>query len=64
MHYGLEFAFYSSPQEVNVAVEKLAKKNRVARLTDAEKKRLRFQIRERQKIRARKETARRKECPK
>jgi len=59
MHYGLEFAFYSSPQEVQEAIKKLAKANRAIKITEAEKKRLRQQIQDRQRICRRKEKARR-----
>ena len=64
MHYGLEFAYYSSPQEVKEAIKKLAKPNRITRLSEAEKKRIRMQIQERQRIRKIKEARRREGDPK
>ena len=64
MHYGLDFVFSSSPGEVKEAIKKLAKPNRITRLSEAEKKRLRIQIRERQRIRKIMEARRREGDPK
>jgi len=59
-HYGLSFVLNCSPEQVGAKVKELEKVNRV-RLTDRDKDILRIGLRERMKVRRRKEDARREE---
>ena len=59
-HYGLEFALKNSTIDIQAAIDRLAKKNRIKKaiITELEKPALRHQLKERMKVRRRREDQR------